>query len=468
MPKHQTPNPTATQPSKSPVRPVSAKNIPKASQPVKSVKTVPGKQVIKQAANTPVPQMKPPTGEQPVTFLQKQYHDQSPKVIQADDKSTTPRIATSVAGDTPRQKTQTVTPQIQITFDQKPSIQVFKTDFKDQAMILNAPPPRLVESGIALLEIVKRDSPTYKQGLSIKQATNLLSTTKRLTKKASMMEACTDENQATNPLLSTLFESMAQSNMFGEGNMASPSIDLASVEQLKTNPFPQGAWIPGYIQSDDTTTKITFKPAALISESLGNQTQNVLDGIEELLKASLKQPTVQESMISNVCELKVKQAIEPEKNIRRILNGDPLFDVPPGYNKWKNWSIATFVPQTAVGGYGKDFKVSHKKDSSQTVSDIINQLEADGIVFEDKLFKPSITSLRGFGGDATWEQDYLNAVRFLSNLIGLELIISSEEATSVLWTKASVLLLSSKESLETAISQLQCALQQSIPKDSSA
>lgn len=77
--------------------------------------------------------------------------------------------------------------------------------------------------------------------------------------------------------------------------------------------------------------------------------------------------------------------------------------MPAGYNKWKNWSITTFVPQTAVGGYGKDLKISHKKDSSQTVSDIVSQLESDGIIFEDKLFKPSITTLRGFGGDATWE-----------------------------------------------------------------
>lgn len=243
---------------------------------------------------------------------------------------------------------------------------------------------------------------------SLKQAANILKPANTFKPRISMLQAVSSSSNRESPALQQLIRSFSNLSQFTGGDYTdTTSMDLKQIHQLKKNEVPDSAWIPGYKQNDDSVQKLTFRSATISSIDLGGNTLKLLSGIEEILKNKIQESSEAEeteSMISDVCELEVEQHVDPEKNVRRILNGDSVYDVPLGYTDWQNWTIKTFKPQTSVGGLGKELKVNHFTDNTQIFEAMREELSSNRQVFEDPNFKPNMMALRGFGGDSTWEQ----------------------------------------------------------------
>ena len=109
------------------------------------------------------------------------------------------------------------------------------------------------------------------------------------------------------------------------------------------------------------------------------------------------------SMVSNVVELSVCQAAEPEVDKVRQLNNDPVFDQDDEDRDWRNWGIKTFTPVKPSPREHGAITTHNFSGYSKSLYDIKDPLEQKGEKFEDLKFRPTMATLRGFGGDCTWE-----------------------------------------------------------------
>lgn len=142
----------------------------------------------------------------------------------------------------------------------------------------------------------------------------------------------------------------------------------------------------------------------------------VLDGMVPPTEASLMKAVGENffnaALISKICELGIFQVKDPDINERFLLNNNPAFDVSDPDRKWQNWMIKTFVPTPAANAnklpvttralVSTSTKESWPKQEGQFRM-LFTTLSESQQPFTDARFKPCIQSLRGFGGDASWE-----------------------------------------------------------------
>ena len=118
------------------------------------------------------------------------------------------------------------------------------------------------------------------------------------------------------------------------------------------------------------------------------------------------------ALISKICELGIFQLKDPDINERFLLNNNAAFDISDPGRKWQNWTVKTFVPTPAANAnkplaniralVSTSTKESWPKQEGQFRM-LLTTLTVSQQPFSDARFKPSIQSLRGFGGDASWE-----------------------------------------------------------------
>lgn len=118
------------------------------------------------------------------------------------------------------------------------------------------------------------------------------------------------------------------------------------------------------------------------------------------------------ALISNICELGTRQVKDPDMNERFLLNNNPAFDRSTESGVWQNWTVKTFTPtppfETSKSSQLEAIRVSTSTKVSWPTQQaefgrLLSSLASTGQVFADPRFKPSIQSLRGFGGDTSWE-----------------------------------------------------------------
>lgn len=171
-------------------------------------------------------------------------------------------------------------------------------------------------------------------------------------------------------------------------------------------------YIPGYSSSTARKSGINFKQAdpsqagARVSIIGGMMTPDLMSKDSSLKggfvgdKFSMCSNT---SMISNVVEMSVTQAVDLQIDDSKKLNEDPAFDQEGEKRDWNSWGVKTFsaipasqsihgiVKTHSFSGYSKDFY------------DTRDQCERQGVTYNDPKFKPIMATLRGFGGDCSWE-----------------------------------------------------------------
>lgn len=109
------------------------------------------------------------------------------------------------------------------------------------------------------------------------------------------------------------------------------------------------------------------------------------------------------SMISNVIDLSVNQAVDVDGDKKKKLNEDPAFDLEGENRGWKNWGVKTFMPTLAQNRIHGMIKTNHFTGYCEQFADRKSEYEKKDLQYSDSLFKPIMASLRGFGGDCSWE-----------------------------------------------------------------
>ena len=109
------------------------------------------------------------------------------------------------------------------------------------------------------------------------------------------------------------------------------------------------------------------------------------------------------SMISNIIEVSVHQAIDIPADKTRQLNEDPAFDQEGQDRGWKSWGVKTFIPVLANYRVDGMLRTHHFLTYSKEFNQIKTEYEKKGLQYSDSLFKPIMATLRGFGGDCSWE-----------------------------------------------------------------
>lgn len=109
------------------------------------------------------------------------------------------------------------------------------------------------------------------------------------------------------------------------------------------------------------------------------------------------------SMISNIIEVSVHQATDIPADKTRQLNEDPAFDQEGQDRGWKSWGVKTFIPVLANYRVDGMLRTHHFLTYSKEFNEIKAEYEKKGLQYSDSLFKPIMATLRGFGGDCSWE-----------------------------------------------------------------
>lgn len=191
--------------------------------------------------------------------------------------------------------------------------------------------------------------------------------------------------------------------------------NITEFEHLK-DPKASGkrpSFIPNYAQADVEFAKPDFFQLKLdtvdVKKLFASVSQLAQEGRPIKAEApgvSLTDSVVETGLVSNVVELNVEQVIDPEKNKRRTLNANPIFDVTSVERPWSNWQSKTFTPTPATGS-PSHFQIKRLQTAFINHADYFESfrrdLESKNEVYSDNSFKPIMATLRGFGGDASWE-----------------------------------------------------------------